>query len=169
MRLRLYPLALLVACAVLVPTIAAAGSPTGACYNFVGDVSAPILPGQPVGKGVFGAACVSDLTSEDCQTLFGGIAVWIEGEDCTELDTPFDDWDGSCSLDIDSGLGLFCYLVWVDPGQQVDAEFVCTDAGGEWFNDLFCGLGVPVTSRFGMAVLVLVLLAGSLAILSYRG
>ena len=160
----------------LIPTLVSAGNgdPTGSCYieNF-GDTSAdgPLsLPSDAEGF-VNVAECIDGWTEAEC-SLLGGSWDWQEGVSCTARDTPFT-WDGSCLVP-DSKFGDVCVLLWIDPQEEITSQELCEgqvngSSQNTWYNDTVCGgAPVPTAPRAAMAMMVLVLLAGSLTLLAFK-
>lgn len=171
--------AVMLFCVALVPTLAAAGSgsPTGSCYWESAPTGPLSFPSDADGFAAELAQCVDDLTEDDCEYLTKGGFTWQEGVACTERNSGFD-WDGSCLIPDFDMFGDICVLLWIDPSEKFTSEELCLGepaepAGGSgytWFNDTVCGgAPVPAASRGAMALMVLVLLAGSLTFLSLKG
>lgn len=106
--------------------------------------------------------CIGDVTEADCAD-FCSNCNWDQNTDCTELDVP---WQGSCFFD-DIPPGGGCWL-WAVEGGSDSAEFHCEQTfGGAWSDDLVCGgAPVPALPKLAYAALALVLLAGSLTLLT---
>ena len=166
-KLRL--LALIGLCAALVPTLAAAGEPTGACYVQRTDAQISV-PGFVDGKFDEVAFCFDDVTEAECDFLEGPFGDWQEDVPCLSVDTPFDDWDGSCLADIGDPVGLTCVLIWVDPQEEFTAQDICESKGqGTWSDDpAECAIPVPTIPAAALALMALLLLAGSLGVLSFK-
>ncbi len=166
-KLRL--LTLIGLCAALIPTLAAAGEPTGSCYaNFI-DRPESNIPLFPEGKGNI-AYCADDVTEADCDAFSGGGADWQEGGACLDIDTPFGEWDGTCLLGDVRPFEQVCLLLWIDPQEGVTSQEVCEGKGqGRWFDDPGCGFPVPAAPKVALAAMALLLLAIPLAMLSVKG
>lgn len=106
--------------------------------------------------------CIEDVTESACSS-FCSNCTWEGATACTDLKIL---WEGSCFF-ADTPPGGGCWLWLVEPGQET-AEFHCEQTfNGDWYDDLMCGAGqVPTLPRAGQAALALVLLAGSLLVLS---
>ncbi len=158
MRMRLPTM--IMAFVLLMPALAAAGNGEyGACLLQAPDTATLF----PDGKGNLGAVCIDGVPELDCLKIATGIE-WFEGQTCAELEVPWE-WEGSCQADVPP-LGDQCYILWFD-GQ---GDVACLKEGGEWYpDDLTCGLGVPTVPSAGLAVMGLLLLAGALVLLTFRG
>ena len=89
---------------------------------------------------------------------------FIPGETCAEQDVP---WDGACdNLDI---LPVPDICLLLETPQTGQSQAICEKVGGTWLGDgSVCG-GVPALPKAGYAALALVLLAGTLTLLSLHG
>ena len=150
------------------PALAQNGTTTAAC------VVSTLLPrdGGPqsgVEGGFFGSLCIDGLASAECDQLCivgidpdaGGIICEdFPGEVCANLGP----WDGACD-DILSPIGTVCALL----GAAVpdDSPLICEKGlGGTWLGaGSPCG-GVPALPRVAYGGLALLLLAGTLALLT---
>jgi hypothetical protein len=153
MRSSILVIVLAVAVVAWLPTAASAGvpDPLGAC-------SADF---NPLGQAAF--ECINDVTEADCADFCGSNCFWDGGLACTDLRS---DWLGSCFFD-DVPPGGGCWLWWVEPGANT-AEFHCEVGSGQtWFDDLVCGgAPVPAMPKVAYAALALVLLGGTLTLLT---
>ena len=105
--------------------------------------------------------CVNDVTASFCSCPSCN---WFGNTDCTELKFP---WEGSCFFDNTPPPDGGCWLWTVEAGAET-AEFHCEAEGGSsWSDDLVCGgAPVPTLPKAAYAALALVLLAGSLTLLT---
>ena len=155
MRISILVILLAVALVACLPTAASAQVETiGACS----------VDFRPLGQEAF--ECINDLTEIECEEFCGENCFWDEETACTDLRS---DWLGSCFFE-DDPPGGGCWLWWVEPGENT-AQFHCEEGSGEtWFDDLTCGAApVPTMPKAAYAVLALVLLAGTLTLLTLRG
>ena len=152
------------------PALAQNGTATGACVVSTG----PVRDGGPqtgVEGGFFGSLCIDGLTNTDCDLLCvdtgigpeGGGGVLCEdfpGEVCANLGP----WDGACDT-IPSPIGTVCAVI-ASPVPD-DTPLICEKGlGGNWLGaGSPCG-GVPALPRVAYGALALVLLAGTLALLT---
>lgn len=155
-------------CAVLFPTLAGAGG-TGACVAFDIAADARSTPLLPRGDELGFALCIDNLTEGQCDQLVQ-TDLWLEGESCLALKLPFPAWDGACTVSNVPDFGEVCFLLWTDPQQTFTSQELCADKGqGAWSDDpSSCGAPVPATPRAALALMILVLLAGSLSLLAAR-
>lgn len=162
-------------CAAVFPALASAGNgvATGSCLWLYSPVSPAVGSSSPLApSGNFeNAECIDGLTQDECSAA----NVQWSAESCVDLELPFV-WDGSCLVP-ESGLGEVCALVWTDPQADLTSQQRCESApteavggsGNTWYNDLVCGgAPVPTVPRATLALMVLVMLAGSLGILALR-
>ena len=105
--------------------------------------------------------CVDDVTDSFCSCP---TCTWDENTDCNELKFP---WEGSCFFDFTPPPDGGCWLWAVEPGAET-AEFLCEQEGGlSWSDDLVCGgAPVPALPKAAYAALALVLLGGTLTLLT---
>jgi hypothetical protein len=156
-------------CAAVFPALVSAGG-TGACLSGGTAVEpAASVPFMPGGEVLSFALCVDDLTQSECSSIGG--QSWLAGTSCLAVEPPAGSWDGTCTiLDEPTLGGDVCFLLWVDPQENFTAQELCQEKGqGTWNDDpSSCGAPVPTTPRATLALMILVLLAGSLGILSLR-
>jgi len=150
------------------PALAQNGTATGAC------VVSTLLPREAgpetgVEGGFFGSLCIDDLTNAECDQLCvagidpeGGAVVCEDfpGEVCANLGP----WDGACD-GVSSPVGTVCAVIAAsDPD---DSPLICEKGlGGNWLGaGSPCG-GVPALPRMAYGGLALLLLAGTLALLT---
>jgi hypothetical protein len=153
------------------PTAAEAGNEApGACLFDVIDGVTPL----DIGDGLFEfAVCIDGLEELECLALckpvgddpdgIGGFCEFLPGETCADQPIP---WDGACD-GVFSPIGDLCILIASpSPG---DSQLLCEGKGaGTWLGDgSVCG-GVPVLPKLAYGVLALVLLAGTLTLLTLQ-
>ena len=109
--------------------------------------------------------CIDGFTQSECAS-FCSSCEWIAAETCSDLKVP---WEGSCFF-ANEPPGGGCWLWAIEPGNQT-AEFHCEQTfNGVWSDDLACGGGpVPTLPKIAYAALALVLLAGTLTLLTVTG
>ncbi len=146
---------------------------TGACLF----ENVPVVQGVPplgLDEGVpLNAFCIDSLTDVECADLCikggdpdGGINIcdFLPGQTCASTGIP---WDGACD-GVSSPIGALCVLLASPtPG---DSQVVCEQffGGGTWLgNGSVCG-GVPALPKLAYGALALVLLAGTLTILTLQ-
>lgn len=150
---------------VMVPGIAGAqsgGGGLGACLFF-----------DPVGKGGVVAICADGLDAPTCDFFcnIDGAVVdggqipeceFLPGETCDQQKIP---WEGACDdIVIEPGAPSFCALLAT--GDPQESAALCEKAGFDWLGTgSVCG-GVPALPRAGYAALALVLMAGTLMLLT---
>ncbi len=153
------------------PATAEAGNGTGACLIDAADGAPPL--GLEDGKFPF-SLCIDALSDIECAALCepvgddpeGGIGSFCEflpGQTCASTGIP---WDGACDA-VDSPIGTLCVLLASpNPG---DSQLLCESKGaGTWLGDgSVCG-GVPALPKLAYGALALVLLAGTLTILTLQ-
>lgn len=148
---RVVPLVAL--CCLLLPAVASSQDPTGACW----------------GGGEVDAYCIDGITESECLTLdFVGRPQWAITRACEELEVPFL-WDGSCLIDYAPVGDDTCFLIWTAPGGEATSQEHCTTDGGDWSDDLMCGVPVPAMPKFTLALMAGILLGVALLILTVRG
>ena len=169
MRRELVMIGLVMALASALPAAAqSGGGGVGACL--VDETDGVPQLGIEGGNGGLFAICVDGLTGAECDALCidvgdpGGIGInceFLPGQTCVDTQIP---WDGACD-DIDSPIGTLCLLLASsDPDFS---EAICEGKGtGTWLGTgSVCG-GVPAMPKLAYGVMALVLLAGTLALLT---
>ena len=159
----------LTATLMLAMPIAARAQATGACLIDEVD-GVPTLGIESGGSSIL-SLCSDGLTEQDCLDLCiptgddpGGIGVdcqWLDGQTCASTQIP---WDGACD-GIFTPIGDLCILLQSsDPGFSA---LICEGkGGGTWLGDgSVCG-GVPAMPKLAYGALALVLLAGTLALMT---
>jgi len=151
--------------------MAARAQATGACL--VDDVDGVPTFGIESGNGTFLTLCTDGLSEQECLGLCGPVGddpggigdacQWLEDQTCASTQIP---WDGACD-GIDSPIGNLCILL-----QTNDPDFsqmICeSKGGGTWLGDgSVCG-GVPAMPKLAYGALALVLLAGTLALMTLQ-
>ena len=128
-------------------------------------------PGVSDGKSPF-FICVDGLEEFECSAIcepagddpegLGAICDFLPGETCAEQPIP---WDGACEAF--SPIGDLCGLIASpNPG---DSQLLCEGIGaGTWLGDgSVCG-GVPALPKLAYGALALVLLVGTLTLLTLQ-
>jgi len=154
------------------PGAAQAGNGTGACLVDSPNGAPP--PGVEDGKFPPFSACVDGLSDTECAALcnlptgddpdggIGELCKFLPGQTCASTGIP---WDGACEGTTPIG-DLCVLLVSPDPG---DSQLICEELGlGTWLGDgSVCG-GVPALPKLAYGALALILLAGTLTILTLQ-
>ena len=175
---RTFFLALMALClATALPTVAEAGNGgVGACIAVFGDLGPNVVPPGGFEEGIVpGFAVCIDAVEEDQCFAFCGFepgdsdgkileCIWDENLTCAEAGAKIP-WDGACDA-IDSPFGPICGLLFTPPPGS--SQEICEDAGFVWLGDgSVCG-GVPALPKVAYGVLALVLLAGTMTILTLQ-
>jgi hypothetical protein len=152
---------------------ASSGS-TGACL-FDQVKPGNSVPPLGLGEGIsLFSFCIDSLSDAECAALclpdgdnpdggFGAGCEFLPGQTCAGTGIP---WDGACD-GVDSPIGALCLLLASsNPG---DSQLLCEGKGaGTWLgNGSVCG-GVPALPKLAYGALALVLLAGTLTILTLQ-
>jgi len=153
--------------------VAQGGEELGACL-LLNVQTRDEIPGAPFSGPDGGVPpgfnlCIDNVTELFCQCVPDGTGeggggqtgecFFLPGETCAQQDI---DWDGACGE-------LKGLCIALQSPQAGDSEALCVQSQGLWFpGTTICG-GVPTLPKPALAALALVLLAGTLGLLTLFG